>query len=205
MPVYDLRGTPPAQSAETDLVCELEVTVVVFEGVSATPPPLQTVVVEQPASSYNDAIQAIENTSTLCQQFPTRPPAEQRRLLQLLVDKATWKTGELETTLRAPFQQLRLSNHGSNTKQTGNDDGGPKMKTASPRRTRTHNPSQPGPRPTPTIGSANIEWPKGSPACRQVCRWRSWFLIPLPTVWCGACSTTPSPEFIRWRGSIGPC
>jgi len=30
MPVYDLQARAPAQSAETDLVCELELTVVLF-------------------------------------------------------------------------------------------------------------------------------------------------------------------------------
>src|ERR1039457_7413266 len=33
---------------------------------------------------YNDAINNIENTSTLCKAFPEQPAAEQRRLLRLL-------------------------------------------------------------------------------------------------------------------------
>jgi hypothetical protein len=70
-------------------------------------------------------IQAIETTSALCKAFPTQPPAEQRRLLKLLVEKATWRAGELETTLRTPFQKLRLSNHANTTKQgkNGNERG----------------------------------------------------------------------------------
>jgi len=38
-------------------------------------------------------------------------------LLTLLVDRATWKGGELETTLRTPFQKLRLSNRATHSKE----------------------------------------------------------------------------------------
>src|SRR4051794_29961135 len=62
------------------------------------------------SQSFESAIRAIEQTSTVCKAFTTQPATEQRRLLTLLVDSATWKGGELDTTLRAPFQKLRLSN-----------------------------------------------------------------------------------------------
>jgi hypothetical protein len=80
------------------------------------------------SQNYADAINAIETTSILCKGFPAQPPAEQRRLLKIIVEKATWKDGELETTLRNPFQKLRLSNRASTTKQGKNGTGGTEMK-----------------------------------------------------------------------------
>ena len=77
--------------------------------------------------NYNTAIQAIETTSTLCREFPTKPPAAQRRLLKLIIDNATWKHGRLETTLRNPFQKLRVSNHASTTKHRENGPSGQEM------------------------------------------------------------------------------
>jgi len=52
----------------------------------------------------------------------------QRRLLTLLEDSATWKGGELETTLRTPFQKLRLSNRASRSEETGKLPGVAEMK-----------------------------------------------------------------------------
>lgn len=80
------------------------------------------------SQNYNDAITAIERTSILCKEFPAKLAAEQRRLLKLIVEKATWKGGELETTLRNPFQKLRVSNQRSTTKQGTNGDGGAEMR-----------------------------------------------------------------------------
>jgi hypothetical protein len=62
----------------------------------------------------------------------TQPPAEQRRLLKIIVERAAWKAGELETTLRNPFQKLRLSNRASTTKQGRNGTGGTEMKNCLP-------------------------------------------------------------------------
>ena len=76
------------------------------------------------SQNYNDAINAIDATSTLCKEFPTQQPAEQRRLLKMLVERATWKDGELETTLRTPFQKLRVSNHANTTKHEGTGNPG---------------------------------------------------------------------------------
>jgi DNA repair exonuclease SbcCD ATPase subunit len=78
--------------------------------------------------NYNDAINNIENTSALCKAFPEQPAAEQRRLLKLLLEKATWKHGELETTLRPSFQKLRVSNHATTTKQGKNGNGGTEIR-----------------------------------------------------------------------------
>ena len=83
--------------------------------------------------NYNDAIHAIEATSKLSKAFPTQTPPEQQRLLKTLVEKATWKDGELETTLRNPFQKLRLSNHATNTKHEGNGTPGQQMENWLPR------------------------------------------------------------------------
>ena len=83
--------------------------------------------------NYEDAIGAIEHTSALCKEFPTQPPAEQRRLLKILIEKAAWKDGELETTLRNPFEKLRVSNRASITKQGTNGNGGTQMNNWLPR------------------------------------------------------------------------
>jgi hypothetical protein len=83
--------------------------------------------------NYNDAISAIETTSSLCRQFPTQTPPEQRRALKMLVEKATWKDGRLETTLRTPFEQLRVSNSATTTKHGKNGASGQEMKNWLPK------------------------------------------------------------------------
>jgi hypothetical protein len=79
------------------------------------------------SQNYNTAINSIETTSTLCKTFPAQPPAEQRRLLKLLIETATWKRGELETTLRPPFQKVRVSNHATTTKHGNKGNPGREM------------------------------------------------------------------------------
>jgi hypothetical protein len=51
-------------------------------------------IIELRASSQNfeSAIRAIEETSNVCKALPTQPPTEQRRLLEILMDSATWRT-----------------------------------------------------------------------------------------------------------------
>ena len=90
---------------------------------------LQRRIIELRKSSQNfeHAVQATEETCTVCTTFASQPVAEQRRLLKLLVEKATWRGGELETTLRTPFQKLRLSNHTTATKQGKNGHHGREM------------------------------------------------------------------------------
>lgn len=83
---------------------------------------------QQQTQSYDDAITAVETTSKLCTAFPTQPPSEQRRLLQLLIENASWKDGKFEATLKTPFQKLRDSNRGSQTNDRGNADGGTEIK-----------------------------------------------------------------------------
>ena len=86
---------------------------------------------------YEDAITAIEQTSTLCNTFPNQPPTEQRRLLKIIIATATWQHGKLETTLQPPFEELRLSNRANHTKHGKNENGRGKMKDWLPGRTRT--------------------------------------------------------------------
>jgi site-specific DNA recombinase len=98
-------------------------------------------IVELRAASQNfeSAIRAIEETNSVCKTFRTQPATEQRRLLTLLVDSATWKGGELETTLRTPFQKLRLSNRTSRSKEAGNGPGVAEMKNWLPGMDSNHN------------------------------------------------------------------
>ena len=63
-----------------------------------------------------DAIHPVEITSSACKGFPQQPPKEQRRLLHLLLERASWRDGQLETTFRQPFAALRLSNSATNRK-----------------------------------------------------------------------------------------
>ena len=50
--------------------------------------------------------------------------AEQRRLLQVVVEKAAWKHGKLQTALFEPFEILRRSNRESSTKEKDNAGSG---------------------------------------------------------------------------------
>ena len=56
--------------------------------------------------------------------FLEQPGAEQRRLLEVVVDKAVWKDGELRTTLFEPFEILRHSNRESSRKENENEGSG---------------------------------------------------------------------------------
>jgi len=61
-------------------------------------------------TTHADALNAINLVGEACRLFPQQPPSEQRRLLSILIDKATWQDGELRVNLKTPFEQLRLSN-----------------------------------------------------------------------------------------------
>jgi hypothetical protein len=56
-------------------------------------------------------------TSSACELFTRQPAAEQRRLLQAVVEKAAWQDGALRTTLFEPFEILRHSNQQSHRKE----------------------------------------------------------------------------------------
>ena len=56
--------------------------------------------------------------------FLEQPAAEQRRLLQVVVDKADWKNGTLRTSLFEPFEMLRHSTRESSRKENENEGSG---------------------------------------------------------------------------------
>ena len=56
--------------------------------------------------------------------FLQQPAAEQRRLLQVVVEEAAWKDGILRTTLFEPFEILRHSNRESYRKENENAGSG---------------------------------------------------------------------------------
>jgi len=57
-------------------------------------------------------------TSKASELFTQQPAAEQRRLLQVVVEKAAWQDGVLHATLLEPFEMLRHSNQESYRKET---------------------------------------------------------------------------------------
>ena len=63
-------------------------------------------------------------TSRASELFLQQPAAEQRRLLQAVVEKAAWQDGELRTTLFEPFELLRHSNSESTRKVKENPGSG---------------------------------------------------------------------------------
>jgi DNA invertase Pin-like site-specific DNA recombinase len=74
------------------------------------------------------AIDTLRLTSQACEMFEQQPAIKQRRLLQVLIERAAWKGGELHTKLFEPFEILRHSNQESNRKEkelsgTGRDFG----------------------------------------------------------------------------------
>ena len=68
------------------------------------------------------ASQALDHmalTSKAADLFRAQPAAEQRKLLRLVVQEASWKGGELRTSLSEPFEVLRLSNQANNNVSSG--------------------------------------------------------------------------------------
>ena len=55
-------------------------------------------------------------TSNVAEQFERQCASEQRRLLRLVVQEAIWQNAELRICFREPFEQLRLSNAATITK-----------------------------------------------------------------------------------------
>jgi hypothetical protein len=58
------------------------------------------------------AIDMLRPTSRASEMFLQQPGAEQRRLLQTVVEKASWRDGTLQTSLFEPFEILRHSKPG---------------------------------------------------------------------------------------------
>ena len=65
-----------------------------------------------PISQTVDLMALTAKTADL---FLEQSAAEQRKLLRLVLEAATWKGGELRMSFREPFSQLRLSNRASDT------------------------------------------------------------------------------------------
>jgi site-specific DNA recombinase len=63
------------------------------------------------------AVDMLRLTSRASDLFLQQSAAEQRRLLQVVVEKAAWQDGQLRTTLFEPFEVLRRSNQESYRKE----------------------------------------------------------------------------------------
>ena len=87
----------------------------------ATPAPVEKAI---------DIMGLISRASDL---FVEQPAAEQRRLLQVVVEKAAWKDGVLRTNLFEPFEILRHSNRESYRKENENAGSGRDLEVWLPR------------------------------------------------------------------------
>ena len=74
---------------------------------------------ETAAVPIGQAVDLVTLTSTAADLFLKQEGSEQRRLLRVLLEEASWKGSELRMSLREPFEKLRLSN-----RTTGNDFNG---------------------------------------------------------------------------------
>src|SRR5262249_26877872 len=68
----------------------------------------------------DQAIEMLQLTGRASERFLLQPAAEQRRLINVVVDKAAWQNGALQTTLFEPFEILRHSNRESLRKENEN-------------------------------------------------------------------------------------
>ena len=81
----------------------------------------------------DQAVDMLRLTSRASELFLQQTAAEQRRLLQAVVEKAAWQDGALRTTLFEPFEILRHSNQESYRKEKGNGGSGRDMEIWLPR------------------------------------------------------------------------
>jgi DNA invertase Pin-like site-specific DNA recombinase len=72
----------------------------------------------------DQAVDTLRLMSRASELFLQQPAAEQRRLLQVVVEKAAWQDGALRTTLFEPFEILRHSNQESYRKEKENGGSG---------------------------------------------------------------------------------
>ena len=72
----------------------------------------------------DQAVDMLRLTSRASELFLQQPAAEQRRLLQVVVEKAAWQDGALQTALFEPFEILRHSNQESYRKEKENGGSG---------------------------------------------------------------------------------
>jgi site-specific DNA recombinase len=81
--------------------------------------------IEQTAPApIGQAIDMMGLMSRASELFLEQPAAEKRRLLQVVVEKAAWKGGQLQTALFEPFEILRCSNRESSRKEKENAGSG---------------------------------------------------------------------------------
>ena len=66
-------------------------------------------------------------TSIACRESERQNTREQRKLLELVIDGASWKGARLESTLHEPFRFLACSNSGSETKDGGKGASKPQL------------------------------------------------------------------------------
>jgi hypothetical protein len=83
----------------------------------------------------DQAIDILQLTSHASELFLEQPFDEQRRLLRVMIDTATWRDGGLRTTLFEPFQILRHSNQESRRKENENFGSGRDLEVWLPRNT----------------------------------------------------------------------
>jgi hypothetical protein len=72
----------------------------------------------------DQAVDMLRLTSGASELFLQQPAVKQRRLLQVVVEKAAWQDGALRTTLFEPFEILRHSNQESSRKEKKNGGSG---------------------------------------------------------------------------------
>ena len=72
----------------------------------------------------DQAIDTMDLVSRASELFLEQSGAERRRLIQMVIEKATWKDGMLQTSLFEPFELLRHSNQESFRKEKENDGSG---------------------------------------------------------------------------------
>ena len=75
--------------------------------------------------SASEAVELMMLTSKAADRFVAQSGSKQRKLLHLVLKEASWKGGELRMLLREPFQELALSNSGSDRNCKGLGPRGP--------------------------------------------------------------------------------
>jgi hypothetical protein len=91
----------------------------------------------------DQAVDMLRLTSRASELFLQQPATEQRRLLQVVVEKAAWQDGALRTTLFEPFEILRHSNQESYRKEKENCGSGRDLEVWLPERYITRNRNSP--------------------------------------------------------------
>ena len=71
---------------------------------------------QAPAADLLAGLNMMRLSSVACKEFQRQGSREQRKLLTLVVECATWKDGHLDVTLHEPFRTLLLSNSATATK-----------------------------------------------------------------------------------------